>query len=192
MRVVPVESGHGRDRVAACVWAQRKSTSNSGKLAKRNLSAQHISALRRVTLHPQPSVSESKPTSRHCPLRSDRQLQGTKASAPDPEAGSKPALRMPRSPTSSFPLRAVAWAEGLFQLGMSSVWGVCWGGWWLSIWPHSLLGEHELEHGPSQRCRGSLSEEGLDPCPTLSIDKRVLAADGRERATVGHKLFLDW
>lgn len=50
----------------------------------------------------------------------------------------------------------------------------------MAIWPHTLLGEHELEQSPSQRCRGSLSGEGFDKCLTLSIDKRVLAADGRD------------
>lgn len=68
----------------------------------------------------------------------------------------------------------------------------------MSIWPHTLLGEHELEHGPSQRLfkwvlpRGSLSGEGFDQCPTLSTDKRVLAADGRESATVGHRVLFDF
>lgn len=60
----------------------------------------------------------------------------------------------------------------------------------MALRPHTLLGEHELEQSPSQRCRGSPSGEGFDKCLTLSIEK--CAGCRWERPIVGHKPLLDF
>lgn len=68
MRLVPVEAGDGWDRV---VGLRGRVSLTKASWQRGMCLAQHISALRWVALHPQPSISESKSMSRHCPLRSD-------------------------------------------------------------------------------------------------------------------------